>query len=271
MPRMEPLILVAVFIFILGLMIGSFLNVVIYRVPRHESIVHPPSHCPGCGRPIRAYQNIPILSWLLLKGRCASCAQPISIQYPLVELITGCLFFAVFLRYGLSFKTAVYLPFTAVLIALSVIDFQTKLLPDVMTLPTAIIASVLSLLTLHPAVHAVWEITPLRATLGILFGAGPLALVAWIYYLMTRREGLGIGDIKLMIATGALLGPAPAFLTIFIGAVTGTVISLPLLFSRSENRYRQIPFGPFLSIGAWIAAMWAEPLIRGYLRLAGIE
>ncbi len=263
--------LAAAFIFTMGLMIGSFLNVVIYRVPRNESIVHPPSHCPGCGRPIRAYQNIPVLSWLLLKGRCASCSQPISIQYPFVELLTGCLFLAVYLRYGLSFKTAVYLPFTAILIALSVIDYQTKLLPDVMTLPTAIIAAMLSMLTLHPAMEAVWEITPLRATLGILFGAGPLALVAWVYYLMTHREGLGIGDIKLMIATGALLGPAPAFLTIFIGAVSGTILSLPLLFSRSENRYRQIPFGPFLAFGAWISAMWADPLIRGYLHLAGID
>lgn len=268
---MDPTYLIASFFLIFGMLIGSFLNVVIYRVPRNESIIYPSSHCPDCGRSIRAFENIPVLSYLFLRGRCAGCAKPISIQYPLIEFLTGSLFLAVFLRYGLSTKTAVFIPFTAVLIALSAIDYHTKLLPDVITLPSAILASILSLATLIPEFRLFWDITPVKATLGILLGAGPLAAIAWLYFLFTRREGLGIGDIKLMIVVGALLGPSAAFLTIFIGAVSGTLFSLPMLLLRSGNRYQQIPFGPFLSLGAWVSMMWAEPLIRGYLQLSGLE
>jgi leader peptidase (prepilin peptidase) / N-methyltransferase len=257
--------------FLFGLALGSFLNVVIYRVPRDLSIVRPGSSCPTCGRMIRAWENIPVISYvLILKGRCAGCSNRISLQYPVVEIVTGLLFAAVALRYGPSFKMIVYLVYTAMLIALSVIDIQTKLLPNAIVLPGLLGACLLALGTLYPPFEAYWSISPVDAFLGMLVGGMPLFFLAWGYLKLTGREGMGGGDIKLMFFTGALLGPMNAFLTLFIGSLTGSVIGITYMKLRNTERHVQIPFGPFLSLGAWIAMMWGNDMIQWYLVYMGL-
>lgn len=257
--------------FVFGLVLGSFLNVVIYRVPRDLSIVTPPSACPKCSRPIRAWENIPLISYfLILRGRCAGCGTRISIQYPLVEFVTGALFAVVALRFGLSFETIVYLIYTAMLIALSVIDLQTKLLPNVIVLPGLLGACLLSFGTLYPPFQQYWSITPADAFLGIVVGGVPLLLLSWGYLKLTGREGMGGGDIKLMFFTGALLGPVNAFLTLFIGSLTGSVIGITYMKMKKAERHVQIPFGPFLSFGAWIAMMFGHDMIQWYLAYMGL-
>ena len=255
---------------IFGLAVGSFLNVVIYRVPRGQSIVHPPSACPACGRSIRPWENIPIISYLVLRGRCAGCRASISIQYPMVELTTGLLFAAVALQYGPTFETLIYCVFSAMLTALSVIDLQTKLLPDSIVLPGLIGACILAVARLHPQMGAYWDIGPLQAFLGMAAGGLPLLLLAWGYERLTGREGMGGGDIKLMFFVGALLGPGRALLTLFIGSFSGAVIGSIILRMGNLSRNTQIPFGPFLSAAAWISMMWGDRIIRGYLMISDI-
>ncbi len=268
---MEFLTFYITFIFFLGLAFGSFLNVVICRVPENKSIISPPSHCPLCKHKLAVWENIPIVSYIILLGKCRECRAHISIQYPLVELFTGISFAIVAWRFQFTVSALVFIIFTAILIALSVIDFKTRLLPDVITLPTGIAAILLSFATLHPAVAPHWGISPLEALAGILAGAGPLALIAFLYYKITGRQGLGMGDIKLMILVGALLGPWNAFLTLFIGAITGTVAGLPTVMFNKEGRNTEIPFGPFLSGGAWIAALWGLDMFNWYMNVSGLS
>ncbi|MBN1552050.1 prepilin peptidase [bacterium] len=267
-----------VFTSLTGLAVGSFLNVLIYRIPAGKSIVFPGSHCPNCSHAIRYWENIPVLSYVFLKGRCHQCGTKISLQYPFVELLTGVLFGYISLHYISVFESwdmrifniVIYCLFTAVLLALSVIDYHTKLLPDVITLPSALAAGGLSLASLHPWVSAYWAVTPYKAFLGILTGAGPLIIIAWGYLKMTGREGMGMGDIKLMIFVGALLGPLKAGLTIFLGALIGTIVGVPASIAKGRGRHFEIPFGPFLSLGAWIAALWGTNIINWYLEMVGL-
>jgi leader peptidase (prepilin peptidase) / N-methyltransferase len=265
-------IYVVVCSFCFGLVIGSFLNVVIYRVPRELSIVNPPSSCPLCHRPIRAWENIPLFSYLIvLKGKCAGCGERISLQYPLIELFTGLVFATVAWRFGFSFQMIVYLIFSAMLIALSVIDLKTYLLPDSIVLPGLIAACALAVATLYKPFQIFWPVSPTEAFWGMVAGGIPLLVLAWVYQKLTKREGMGGGDIKLMFFVGALLGPWNAFLTIFIGSLTGSIIGVLYLRLSSMQRHTQIPFGPFLSLGAWITMMWGHELIRGYLQFLGLS
>ena len=267
---MSGVIIFYIFIFVIGLAVGSFLNVVICRVPAKQSIVYPASRCPKCGHSIKPYENIPVISYLVLCGKCSECKSRISIQYPLVELATGIMFLLTTLRIGLAPQLGVYLPFTAVLICLTVIDFQTQLLPDGITLPSILVASILALLTLHPAGADFWHVSALHAFLGILAGAGPLWLIAEIYYRWKKREGMGGGDIKLMAFAGVFLGPKLVLLALFLGACAGTVIALPVSLIRGGDRYSQIPFGPYLATGIWISALWGEQIVQWYLSIAGL-
>lgn len=245
--------------FCFGAIIGSFLNVCIYRIPSGQSIVTPPSRCSRCRSHIRWYQNIPIVSYLFLRGRCASCDVPISIRYPLVEGITGLLFVLVFMQFGLTWITVVYWVFVAALVAISFIDLDHQIIPDVISLPGIPLGFLLT--------FAVPWLSWTDSLFGILLGGGSLAFIAWGYYVLTRNEGMGMGDVKLLAMLGAFMGWKAILPIIFIGSLVGTIFGLPLMFMKGANGKLAIPFGPFLSLGAIIYLLWGPFLVRWYLSL----
>jgi leader peptidase (prepilin peptidase)/N-methyltransferase len=244
-------------IFIFGAVIGSFLNVCIYRIPAGVSIVKPASRCPACESPIRWYQNIPILSYLVLRGRCARCQHSISWRYPLVEALTGLLFLLVFRSFGMMWATPVYWVLVAALVAISFIDLDHQIIPDVISLPGVPAGFLLTFLV--PWLS--WK----DSLLGILIGGGSLACVAWIYYLVTRNEGMGMGDVKLLAMLGAFMGWKAILPIIFIGSVIGSLVGVPLMLIQRANGKLAIPFGPFLSLGAIVFLLWGADLINWYL------
>lgn len=254
--------------FLLGLVVGSFCNVCIHRLPQGESIVIPRSRCPNCRTSIKAHDNIPVLSFLLLRRQCRSCGHRISWQYPVVELLTGSLFALTIFRFGLSWHTGILWAFVAALVIVTFIDLEHQIVPDVITLPGIAVGltwSILAALLLtndHGAPLSFSPPTPLDALLGMLVGGGILYLVA-----VLSRGGMGGGDIKLTAMVGALLGWRAALLTIFLGTLSGSVIALVLLASGKKSRKDPMPFGPFLALGAVLALFWGEELIAGYLRL----
>ena len=244
--------------FILGAIVGSFLNVVIYRLPRGLSIIGPRSFCPFCGNPIKPYDNIPLVSFLLLGGRCRSCRGRIPWRYPLVEGLTGLLALFCLHKFGLTLSALGYFAFLSALEASAFIDLEHRIIPDEISLGGTGAGVVLSLAGVTLPFGA--------CLLGILVGAGGLFLVAWIYELLTKREGMGGGDIKLMGMIGAFLGPVGAAFAIFSGSFLGALIGLILVMRKGDPRY-PIPFGPFLAAGASLYLLDGEGLIRGYLSL----
>jgi leader peptidase (prepilin peptidase)/N-methyltransferase len=264
--------------FVYGLIIGSFLNVVIHRVPRGESIVTPRSRCPDCGHPIPWYENIPILSYLALGGRCRACRQPISPRYAAVELLTGLVFAGLisYLHWSLPFLK--YMVFAALMIALAFIDLEQRLLPDVLTLPG--IAAGLALSLLVPVgdgmaafllrLPAAWPRLSSFADslLGAIVAAGLLWLVGELYFRLRRAEGLGFGDVKLMALVGAFLGIKLALLTIFLGSIAGSLIGGAVIWARRKGRAYELPFGTFLGFMALFAAVWGKEIVRWYLSRA---
>lgn len=254
-------ILIAVTSFIFGACIGSFLNVVIYRMPEGQSIVSPPSHCPACDHAIPFYFNIPIISFLILRGKCGFCKVPISIRYPLVELITGLLALGLFFKFGVTLTTLFYFIFGAVLITISFIDLDHQIIPDKLSVPGIIIFSTSCLFVPQMRFTSV--------ILGIIAGGGILYLVALFYYYLRKRQGMGGGDIKLLAMIGAATGLKGVLFTIFTGSIFGTiggVVAIALSGKSGENKTR-IPFGPFLSLGAVLYIFWGEPLILWYINL----
>jgi leader peptidase (prepilin peptidase) / N-methyltransferase len=257
-------VLVAVFAGVLGLMVGSFLNVVIWRVPRGESVVRPPSHCPRCDRPISPRDNMPLISWLLLHGRCRHCGEPISARYPLVELATAALFVALAVRFGPHAVLPAYLYFVAVGVALAMIDFDHKRLPDVLTLPSYPVA--LGLMAVAAGVDSAWW-SLARAAISM----GALLLfygVLWLLY----PSGMGFGDVKLSGVVGAYLGwvgwgalVIGAFAAFLIGGVVGIAV---ILFAGG-GRKSKIPFGPFMLVGALVGIFVGERLAHAYNSLLG--
>jgi leader peptidase (prepilin peptidase) / N-methyltransferase len=248
-----------VFSGIFGTIIGSFLNVVIWRVPRGESIVRPPSHCPNCERPIGPRDNLPVVSWLLLRGRCRHCGEPISSRYPLVELVTGLLFVGFALRFGWDPVLPAYFVFAAVGVALAMIDFDHKRLPDVLTLPSYPVG--LTLLAIAAAADSDWW--PLgRAAIGM---AALLAFygVLWLVY----PAGMGFGDVKLSGVVGMYLGwvgwgalVVGGFAAFFVGGVVG----IAMIIFAGGGRKSKIPFGPFMLVGALIGIFAGEGLAHAY-------
>ncbi|MEX1325794.1 MAG: prepilin peptidase, partial [Desulfobacterales bacterium] len=210
--------LIEVSIFIFGLCIGSFLNVCIYRLPASKSIVHPRSMCSNCGTLIAAYDNIPVLSYLWLKGRCRHCQIKISLRYPIVELLGGLLALGTFLKFGLTLEALIYYLFCAALLIVTFIDIDHRIIPNVITLPGIPIC--------FAASFALPTITYKEALLGILIGGGSLFLVAWIYSLITKKEGMGGGDIKLLAMMGAIVGWQGVLFTIFVASLVGTLAGL---------------------------------------------
>ena len=270
-------------VFIFGAIIGSFLNVVIHRVPLEQSVVFPNSACPKCGNAIKSYDNIPILSWLILAGKCRKCSNPISARYPGVELLTALLFLLVYWQIGFVSYLPVGLVFTAVLISLVFIDSEHMILPDVITWPLlgfAIVArlvypiiysadffpdtKIFPLNTIDPTVPA-WAVSLIGAGLGALVGGGSLWLVGEIWKRLRGVEAMGFGDVKMMFGVGALLGWQLTILTIFLGALTGSVIGIAVMMKDRENGLQaKIPFGIFLGIGALIAFLFGERIIFWY-------
>ena len=267
---------------LLGLVVGSFRNVVIHRLPimmerewaaqcaelkgevppafEALSLARPPSRCPQCGHSIAPLENIPIISWLLLRGRCKGCAAPISIRYPLVEALTGLLFAFAAWHFGYGAAGLGALVFIAALVALTAIDFDTQLLPDDITLP---------LLWLGLALNAFSVYTDLKsAVIGAMAGYLSLWAVYWGFKLATGKEGMGYGDFKLLAALGAWLGWQMVPLTILLSSFVGAVVGIALLVFARHGRNVPIPFGPYLAAAGVIALVWGKPLTRAYLGIA---
>jgi leader peptidase (prepilin peptidase)/N-methyltransferase len=244
---------------LVGLAFGSFLNVVITRLPRGERIWAGRSHCPQCHAAICWYDNIPLLSYLRLKGRCRSCGAPIPLRYPLVESAAGLLALALWGRFPYSPLLVAYGPFALALLALSVIDLECRLLPDAITLPGLGLGLGLALVLPH--------LSFLGAAVGALLGGLSLYVVGWLYEKIKGRQGLGGGDVKLLAMIGAFLGATALPLVIFLSAALGTVVGLALVLAQGRWRQGQwrsaaIPYGPFLAAGALIYLLAWEPLLR---------
>lgn len=253
------LYLIEIFVFIFGLCIGSFLNVCIYRLPASQSISHPRSKCPKCDTFIAFYDNIPLLSFVWLKGRCRHCGAKIGLRYPSVELLSGLLALATFLKFGLSVEALIYFAFTACLLVVTFIDLDHRIIPDVITLPGIPI--------FFAASFALPAMTYKTSLLGILAGGGSLFLVAWGYNLLTKKEGMGGGDIKLLAMMGALLGWQGVIFTIFVSSLIGTLSGLALMLHAHKGMKLAVPFGPFLAVGGITYIFFGTPLIHWYFNL----
>ncbi|MEN6321540.1 MAG: prepilin peptidase [Syntrophaceae bacterium] len=225
-----------------GAAVGSFLNVLICRIPEGQSIVFPSSHCPKCQHPIRFYDNIPLISYLVLRGKCRDCHDKISFRYPLVEAITALMALLLFWKFGLSLKYLFSFIFTAALIVITFIDLDLQIIPDVITLPGIPIFFILAVFFMD---ISVWE-----SLLGILIGGGCLFAIAFGYEVITKREGMGGGDIKLLAMLGAFLGWKSLFFILFVSSLLGAVIGITLMVIKGENMKYAVPFGPFLSVAA---------------------
>jgi len=244
---------------IFGAIVGSFLNVCIYRLPKEESIVWPGSHCIHCKKPIKFYDNIPLISYLLLRGKCRYCKGPISTQYPLIEGITAFSSLVLLMRFGLSLTYITYFAFVAALIVITVIDLYHQIIPDVISLP-GIGVGLLASLIIH-------QITFLDSLVGTLLGGGSLFLVATLYQWLFKREGMGGGDVKLLAMIGAFLGWKAVILTILLGSLIGSIIGIIIMVLKGKDFKYAIPFGPFLSLGAVIALFYGPSIINWYLYL----
>jgi len=244
--------------FIFGLILGSFFNVCIWRIPRKESIVKPPSHCPSCNIVIKWYDNIPVFSFLILKGRCRKCGLKISVRYPIVELLSGFLFCLCFLQFGLHLFTLFALIFISFLIIMSFIDIDHYILPDRFTL--ALIP--LGVLTIFFRNNFFLE----DSLMGIAAGGGLIFLFSAGYYILRKKIGMGGGDIKLMAGVGAYLGPKLALLTILIGTILALIIAIPYLITKKKRMDEMLPFGPFLALAAIICLFWGDIIFDWWMR-----
>ena len=269
----------------LGLMLGSFLNVVILRLPRRlewqwkrdsletlgePEVYDPPppgivverSHCPHCKHELSWYENIPVFSWLALRGKCRNCKSPISIQYPLVELLTMALVLCCVWKFGFGWQGFGAIVFTCFLVALSGIDLRTQLLPDQLTLPLMWLGLVASIDSLYmPAKPAL---------VGAIIGYLSLWSVCWVFKQLTGKQGMGHGDFKLLAAMGAWFGLHGILPTILLSSLVGAIIGSIWLYARGRDRATPIPFGPYLAIAGWITFLWGDHLVGAYLRFAGL-
>jgi leader peptidase (prepilin peptidase)/N-methyltransferase len=239
---------------ITGAAIGSFLNVVIYRLPHGFHLGLPSrSACPKCKRRLRWYENIPILSYLVLRGRCAGCSSLVSLRYPLVEVLTALLFVAVYKYFGISLSTLYYWVFVAALLAITFIDLDHRIIPDAISLPLAALGVAGSFL--------IPQLGILSSVLGVLLGGGLFWFMGWAYEKATGREGLGFGDVKMLAMIGAFLGPKGTIGTILISSVSGSIVGLVLMIAHKKNLKLAIPYGPFLALGALIYLFWGDDLV----------
>lgn len=268
--------------FVVGACIGSFLNVCVARWPLELSVVRPRSRCPRCGHQISWYDNIPIVSWLVLRGRCRGCASPISAQYPLVEFLVALGWLAAAVRFGPTFETLRVAIFGTILLGIGITDAKHYLIPDGFTvsgLVWVLAASGIGFILGETSLFA----TPYDALVGACVGAGAISIVGWLGEVMLKREAMGFGDVTLMAVVGAALGAPRTFLTIFIGALLGAVAFVAIVYplvrlragrgqeqtelaiGRARPEMPQVPFGVFLAPAALVALLWGQPLIDWYL------
>lgn len=246
--------------FLYGLCIGSFLNVCIHRLPESRSLIKPRSMCPQCSQPIAFYDNIPVFSFLLLRGRCRNCGTPIAWRYPLVELLGGLAALASAAKFGPSLAALVYFVFTAILIVVTFIDIDHRIIPDVISLPGIVLGLAASFIL--PSMSFT------DSLLGIALGGGSLLAVALIYRLVTKKDGMGMGDVKLLSMIGALIGWKGVVFTIFIGSLVGSLVGIAMVFAQKRKDLKlAVPFGPFLSLGAIVYVFAGSELTFWYFHL----
>jgi leader peptidase (prepilin peptidase) / N-methyltransferase len=271
---------IGIFVFLFGLIIGSFLNVCILRIPSGKSIVLPASACPKCGAAIRAYDNIPVLSYLVLGGKCRGCKTKISPMYPLVELLTGFLFLGCFYVFGISVDTAKWAAFSAIMIVLVFTDLHERILPDVVNFTGLAIGLIFSLFTKPTDGTALWianhlfdypppapVLSLVDAILGAAVGSGLLWLVSEAYFKLRGREGMGLGDVKMMLMAGTFLGLKRTLLTILAGSLLGSVLGVAIILARRKDADYELPFGTFLGAGALLVVFFGTPLVNWYQSL----
>jgi len=251
----EEIILIVLF----GLAWGSFLNVVIFRLPLGMSLLHPPSSCPECQKKIKFYDNIPVFSYLLLKGKCRNCGSKIPFSYFLVEILTPLSFLLIYQKHSLSlfFFTSCF--FTSAMIVLGFIDYYHQILPDEITLPGLVLA----------LIYAPFrsDLTLTQALIGALVGAGFLLLVYGAYYLLRKKEGLGMGDVTMMLLIGAYVGWKLTFFTLILASFSGAVVGVLFILVQKKDLQYSLPFGTFLAPAAFFSLLWGEPIIQAYLSL----
>lgn len=276
--------MVLLFIVLIGLAIGSFLNVCISRIPLEESVIKPRSRCPQCKKPIGSLDNIPILSWVLLGGRCRNCKKKISMRYPFIEALTALVGALLYLKFDLGIEWVVYFLFCAALIALAFIDADHRILPDVITLnglwigiaisfflwiPGPLIARLLQEIGVSsPGPRLVSIVSSL---IGAAIGGGLLWGVREAYFRIRGVEGMGFGDVKMMAMVGAFIGTALTLFTILVGSVLGSVIGVVVMRFAGKDRNYELPFGTFLSLGAIVAVLYGDDLIRLYLNMVNVN
>jgi leader peptidase (prepilin peptidase)/N-methyltransferase len=265
-------------LFLLGLIIGSFLNVCIARIPLDQSIVRPRSRCPHCGSPIAWFDNIPIVSFLLLKAKCRNCGQPISWRYPLVEFLNGLCYPLTVAAFGLTGEALLAMLLCSSFLVIAFIDLDHQIIPDVITLPGIVIGLVaapffMTALAGPPpfgldrllGMSGGYVSALLNSVLGLLCGGGPLFLIGWAWEKLRKVEAMGGGDIKLMAMVGSFVGWKGALLTIFLGALSGSIIGVTLIALKKHDGEKVIPFGPFLVMGAATVLFSGTAIIRWYL------
>ncbi len=281
-------ILEGIYVFAIGAALGSFLNVCIGRWPEGMSVVRPRSRCPKCGHQIKASENIPILSWLMLRGRCSNCHQPISIQYPIVELLVALLWLAAFLQLGITFTAFRVAVFATVLLGISITDAKHFLIPDGFTVFGLFFVLLTSFVALYLGESEPFA-RPWDAILGMCVGAGAVSIVGWLGEVWLKRPAMGFGDVTLMAVVGAAVGPTRALLTIFIAAVIAPIVLLGIVYPLSARglgddkgqtelaleasggwRKRELPFGVFLAPAALVALLGGDAIIAWYLRISGL-
>lgn len=247
-----------VLVVLAGLAVGSFLNVCIHRLPRQQSVVSPGSRCPSCGYALRAFDNVPVLSYLWLRGRCRQCGVRISPRYPLVEAVTAVIFLGHYLVFGWTLLLAVRLLFASGLIALFVIDLEHKLLPDAITLPGIVVGTAASLF-LPPGLR--------DSIIGTLAGGGVLWLIGEAYYRYSGEEGMGGGDVKMLAMIGAFLGWQLVIVTLVLSSIAGSVIGIAILAIKRGGMKYALPYGTFLAIAALVSSLYGQQIVDWYVGL----
>jgi len=266
LPPSIPPLLLYIFTFAIGTIVGSFLNVCIYRVPRKQSIVYPPSHCPVFNCSIEFYDNIPIVSYLVLKGHCRKCGSPFSPRYPVIEALTGFIFLATVLKFGFTANALIYLLLFSLLIVVTFIDIEHFIIPNVITYPAILLGLIISAVrTDWGAVGSLYHqfglgffdiialsglIPALNSLLGVVIGGGVLLLIGTIYSLIRKEDGMGMGDVKLLALIGAFLGAGSILFIVLVSSILGSIIGIYIIYHNREGMKFALPFGPFLSLAA---------------------